>query len=81
MDDSSDDLAAFLMHRTSDPGVAPAQVLQIFALVGAYQEGDDVALELRRQALAFATHPAYRPEWSPSAPESQHRRRDEEEQP
>lgn len=65
MDDSMDDLAAFLMHRTSDPGIAPDETLRIFTLVGAYQEGDEVGPALRREALAFATHPAYRPEWRP----------------
>lgn len=65
MDDSMDDLAAFLMHRTSDPDIAPDHVLRIYALVGAYQEGDEVEPDLRREGVTFATHPAYRPEWGP----------------
>ncbi len=58
-----DDLAAFLMHRTSDPAMPPGERLRIFTLVGAYQEGDEVEGDLRREGRAFATHPDYRQEW------------------
>lgn len=60
-----DDLAAFLMHRTSDPAMSDGERLRIFALIGAYQEGDEVDADLRREGRFFATHPDYRQEWQP----------------
>jgi hypothetical protein len=58
-----DDLAAFLMHRTSDESCSPDQRLRIYAAVDAYQDGRDVEPVLRREATAFSGHPDYRPEW------------------
>jgi hypothetical protein len=66
--DSLDDLAAFLMHRTSDPGVTEEQRYRTFALVDAYQDGDnppEIQQEMREAALKFADHPDYRTEWRP----------------
>ncbi len=67
MTESLDDLAAFLMHHTTDEGMPEEQRLAIFVLVGAYQEQDDpttVAAALRNEAAAFAGHPGYRAEWA-----------------
>jgi hypothetical protein len=66
--DSLDDLAAFLMHRTTDPGVTEEQRYRTFALVDAYQDGDnppEIQQEMREAALKFADHPDYRTEWRP----------------
>jgi hypothetical protein len=66
--DSLDDLAAFLMHRTADPGVTDEQRYRTFALVSAYQDGDnppEIQAEMREDALKFADHPDYRAEWRP----------------
>lgn len=66
--DSLDDLAAFLMHRTADPGVTEEQRYRTFALVSAYQDGDnppEIQAEMREAALKFAGHPDYRAEWRP----------------
>ena len=66
--DSLDDLAAFLMHRTTDPGVSDEQRYRTFALVSAYQDGDNppqIQAEMRAAALPFAGHPDYRAEWRP----------------
>jgi hypothetical protein len=66
--DSLDDLAAFLMHRTSDPGVTDEERYRTFALVDAYQDGDnppEIHKEMRVAALKFEGHPDYRPEWRP----------------
>ena len=66
--DSLDDLAAFLMHRTADPGVTDEQRYRTFALVSAYQDGDnppEIQAEMREAALQFADHPGYRAEWRP----------------
>ena len=66
--DSMDDLAAFLMHRTSDAGVTDDQRYRTFALVSAYQDGDnppEIQAEMREAALKFAGHPDYRAEWRP----------------
>jgi multidrug efflux pump subunit AcrB len=66
--DSLDDLAAFLMHRTGDPEVTDEQRYRTFALVSAYQDGDnppEIQAEMREAALKFAGHPDYRPEWRP----------------
>ena len=66
--DSMDDLAAFLMHHTSDPGVTDEQRYRTFALVDAYQDGDnpqEIQKEMREDALKFADHPDYRAEWRP----------------
>ena len=41
MNDSLDDLAAFLMHRTADAGITEEERYRTFALVSAYQDGDD----------------------------------------
>lgn len=63
-----DDLAAFLMHRAYEPGVTDAERLQTFALVNAYQEGDEpptVESAMRSVAVRFADHPDYRDEWLP----------------
>jgi hypothetical protein len=67
--DSLDDLAAFLMHRMSDTEVSEPDRLRTFAVVGAYQEGDDPAVvepALRALGAQFADHADYRPEWSPT---------------
>ena len=69
MSDSSDDLAAFLMHRTTDPDMKEQERLSIFVLVAAYQEGDDpakVTAGLRSAASRFAGYAGYRPEWQPT---------------
>jgi alkylhydroperoxidase/carboxymuconolactone decarboxylase family protein YurZ len=66
--DSLDDLAAFLMHRTADAGSTDAERRQTFALVAAYQEGDDpprIEVAMRAAAARFASHPDYRAEWRP----------------
>lgn len=66
--DSLDDLAAFLMHRTADPEVTEEQRYRTFALVSAYQDGDnppEIQAEMREAALKFADHPDYRAEWRP----------------
>jgi hypothetical protein len=66
--DNLDDLAAFLMHRTSDPGVTEEQRYRTFALVSAYQDRDnppEIQAEMREAALKFADHPDYRAEWRP----------------
>jgi len=66
--DSMDDLAAFLMHRTTDPGVTDEQRYRTFALVDAYQDGDnprEIQKEMREAALKFADHPDYLAEWRP----------------
>jgi hypothetical protein len=68
--DELDDLAAFLMHRTSDPDATEEQRLRTYALVDAYHEGDDppaIELAMRTAALKFADHPDYRREWRPGA--------------
>ena len=70
MSDSLDDLAAFLMHRMSDTEVSEQDRLKTFAIVGAYQEGDDpqtVEPALRTAGLAYADHADYRDEWRPTA--------------
>jgi hypothetical protein len=66
--DSMDDLAAFLMHRTTDPEVTDDQRYRTFALVSAYQDGDsppEIQAAMREAALRFAGHPDYRAEWRP----------------
>jgi hypothetical protein len=66
--DSMDDLAAFLMHRTTDPGVTDEARYLTFALVAAYQDGDDlpeVEQAMRQAGAKFAGHPDYRREWRP----------------
>jgi uncharacterized protein DUF6221 len=66
--DTLDDLAAFLMHRTSDADMTAEERLRTYALVGAYQEGDEPAeieATMRATALKFADHPDYRQEWRP----------------
>jgi hypothetical protein len=66
--DSLDDLAAFLMHRTADPGVTEEERYRTFALVSAYQDGDnppEIQAEMRAAALKFAGHPDYRADWRP----------------
>jgi len=63
-----DDIAAFLMHRTQDPGVTDSERLATFTLVGAYQERDaptEIESALRTAAAKFADHPDYRPQWRP----------------
>lgn len=68
MSDTLDDLAAFLMHRSGDAGTTAEDRLRTYALVGAYQEGDDpAAIEstMRATAARYADHPDYRPEWRP----------------
>lgn len=71
MSDSLDDLAAFLMHRTTDPAMSEAERLEIYAVVGAYQEGYDppqVEALLRNAGAAFAAHPDYQDGWRPADP-------------
>lgn len=66
--DSMDDLAAFLMHRTSDQGVTEEERYRTFALVSAYQDGDDlpeIEQDMRKAAAKFVDHPDYRSEWRP----------------
>lgn len=66
--DSLDDLAAFLMHHAYQPTVTDAERLQIFAVVDAYQDGDEpsaVESAMRTIALRFGEHADYRPEWRP----------------
>ena len=66
--DLLDDLAAFLMQRAYEPGVTDVDRLQTFALVNAYQEGDEplvVESAMRIVAADFADHPAYRDAWRP----------------
>ena len=68
VNDSLDDLAAFLMHRTADEGLTEEERFRMFALVAAYQDGDDpVAIEsaMREAAMKFAAYPDYRDEWRP----------------
>jgi hypothetical protein len=68
VNDSLDDLAAFLMHRTADEGLTEEERFRMFALVAAYQDGDDpIAIEsaMREAAMKFAAHPDYRDEWRP----------------
>jgi hypothetical protein len=68
VNDSLDDLAAFLMHRTADAGTTEEERFRIFALVSAYQEGDDppaVEAAMREAAVKFARHPDFRDEWRP----------------
>jgi hypothetical protein len=64
--DSMDDLAAFLMHRTADPGVTDEERYRTFALVDAYQDRDcppEIEKEMKAAAAKFADHPDYRREW------------------
>lgn len=66
--DSLDNLAAFLMHRAYEPGVTDAERLETFAVVNAYQEGDEpstIESAMRTMALRFCDHPDYRPERRP----------------
>jgi hypothetical protein len=66
--DSMDDLAAFLMHRTADPGVTDEERYRTFALVDAYQDRDcppEIELEMKQAAAKFADHPDYRSQWRP----------------
>jgi hypothetical protein len=66
--DPLDDLAAFLMQRAYEPGVTDVDRLQTFALVNAYQEGDEppaVESAMRIVAAQYADHPAYRNSWRP----------------
>jgi hypothetical protein len=66
-----DEIAAFLMHHAYDAEVTDADRLQTFALVEAYQEGDDPSAVdpiLRDLALRFRDRPEYRPEWRPGPP-------------
>jgi hypothetical protein len=66
--DTLDDLAAFLMHRTADPGVTDEERYRTFALVAAYQDKDspaEIQQEMREAALKFAGHPDYRADWRP----------------
>lgn len=66
--DSMDDLAAFLMHRTADPEVTEEERYRTFALVAAYQDGDDlpeIERDMREAAVRFSGHPDYRGEWRP----------------
>jgi hypothetical protein len=66
--DLLDDLAAFLMQRAYEPGVTDVDRLQTFALVNAYQEGDEpraVESAMRLVAVQFTDHPAYRDSWRP----------------
>ena len=65
-----DDLAAFLMHRTTDPEVTEEERYRTFALVAAYQDGDDlpeIERDMREAAVRFSGHPDYRAEWRPGA--------------
>jgi hypothetical protein len=65
-----DDLAAFLMHRTTDPEVTEEERYRTFALVAAYQDGDDlpeIERDMKEAAVRFAGHPDYRGEWRPGA--------------
>lgn len=69
MNDSLDDLAAFLMHRTADAGTTEEERYRTFALVTAYQEGDDppaIEAAMREAAVKFAGHPDFRDEWRPA---------------
>jgi hypothetical protein len=64
--DSVDDLAAFLVHRTADPGVTDEERYLIFALVVAYQDpGLEPVVEqaMKETAVRFAGHPDYHSEW------------------
>jgi hypothetical protein len=75
--DSLDDLAAFLMHHAYQPAVTDAERLQIFAVVDAYQEGDEpstIESVMRTMALRFCDHSDYRPEWRPRPASRQSRR-------
>jgi hypothetical protein len=67
MNDSLDDLAAFLMHRSADGDRTDADRLAIYAVVAAYQESYDptqVETLLRAAGAHFADHRDYRPEWA-----------------
>jgi hypothetical protein len=75
--ESLDDLAAFLMHHAYQPAVTDAERLQIFAVVDAYQEGDEpstIESVMRTMALRFCDHSDYRPEWRPRPASRQSRR-------
>jgi hypothetical protein len=66
MSDSLDDLAAFLMHQTSESDLTEEERLRIFALVGAYQEGDapaEIESAMRAAAVRYADQPGFQPEW------------------
>lgn len=68
--DDLDDIAAFIMHRTDDPGVTDAERLEMYAAVEGYQEGDDPSVidaALRAIAARYADNPHYRQEWRPSS--------------
>ena len=68
MNDSADDLAAFLMHRSAAFNLSEQDRLAIYVLVDAYQERDDpprVLEALRAAASRFNAHPDYRREWAP----------------
>jgi hypothetical protein len=67
--ESLDDLAAFLMHRTNDEKLSEAERLEIYAVVGAYQEGYELAQVeplLRNAGAAFADHPDYQADCRPA---------------
>jgi hypothetical protein len=67
--DSVDDLAAFLVRRTADPGVTNEVRYLIFALVVAYQDPDLEPVSehaMKEAAVRFAGHPDYHSEWRPS---------------
>jgi hypothetical protein len=69
VNDSLDDLAAFLMHRTTDAGTTEEERYRTFALVSAYQDGDDppaIEAAMREAAVKFASHPDFRDEWRPT---------------
>jgi hypothetical protein len=69
VNDSLDDLAAFLMHRTADAGTTEEERYRTFALVAAYQEGDDppaIEAAMREAAVKFVGHPDFRDEWRPA---------------
>jgi hypothetical protein len=69
MNDSLDDLAAFLMHRTADAGITEEERYRTFALVSAYQDGDDppaIEAAMREAAVKFDGHPDFRDEWRPA---------------
>lgn len=69
MIDDMDGLAAFLMHRSADRDVTDTERLEIYAAVGAYQEGYDQAQVeplLRLAAARFAGHPDVQAEWLPA---------------
>jgi hypothetical protein len=75
MNDSLDDLAAFLMHRTADASTTEEERFRTFALVAAYQEGDDppaIEAAMREAAVKFASHPGFREEWRPAVKPAEH---------